>query len=183
MQKFKYNQGQRRNIETGNSLKPIKINLMDTKEITKAFVVFTTDMETVKNLLSAGWQKQKAFKFVKERNNFDIQVDGTNHPIWKVNVFPKNEKFDKNDWKLEKDIKSLLNLGKIRGRKLYINESNRGELQFLVDVLYDRDLDLIFDDDYLVLRRGKGIKIFKVAASMTLAEKHDGWYIGQKKVL
>lgn len=157
---------------------------MDNKAgISKTFVVSTTDMETVKNLLSNGWQKEKAFLFAKDRNHYKISVNGTSHPIWSVDILPKNEHFDLNDWKLQKDLKSLYKLGTTRNKKLYINDNNREELQFLVDTLDERGFDLIFDEDYVVLRRNGKVKIFKIAASMTLAEQHDGWYIGQKRIL
>lgn len=183
MQDFERGQGQGWDVKVGNDLKNSKITSMDTKSSTKTFVVSTTDMETVKNLLSSGWQKQKSFQFIKERNNFDIEIDGTSHPIWKVNIKPKNEQFDFNDWKLLKDLRMLSKLGTTSGKKLYINEKNREELQFLVEALEIQGFDLIFDEDYLVLKRNDKVKIFKIAASMTLAEQHDGWYIGQKKVL
>lgn len=157
---------------------------MDNKaDFSKTFVVSATDVETVKNLLSSGWQKEKAFIFYKDRNHFKITVEGISHPMWTVKVEPKTNQFDVNDWKFRKDMKSLYTLGTTKNKKLYINDQNRQELQFLVDILDDRDFDLIFDDNYIILRRNGRVKIFKIAASMTLAEEHDGWYIGEKRVL
>lgn len=184
MQDHQRSKNQRWHLAHRNRLDNAKINVMDNKaEIFKTLVVSATDIDTVKNLLSNGWQKEKAFVFTKDRNNFKITVDGTTHPIWSVKILPKTDRFDINDWKLQKDMKSLYRLGSTRNKKLYINDQNRQELQFLVDTLDDRGFDLIFDDDYVVLRRNGRVKIFKVAASMTLAEQHDGWYIGQKRIL
>ncbi len=84
------------------------------------------------------------------------------------------------------DIRKLKYLGKNlnQRKKLYFNDNNRAEIRTLIKTMRNNKFNLIFDNNYIVFRTKEDkVKVFKIAASMDLVEQHDGWYVGQKKIL
>ncbi len=154
--------------------------------LTKTYIINDNLMDTVKQLLSEGWRKRKAQVFYKERNHFIIEFNGQSNPIWILSVTPKTNEFDLQDWKLLQDIRKLKYLGKNlnQRKKLYFNDNNRAEIRTLIKTMRNNKFNLIFDNNYIVFRTKEDkVKVFKIAASMDLVEQHDGWYVGQKKIL
>jgi len=142
-------------------------------------------MDTVRQLLSDGWRKRKAQIFFKERNNYTLEMNGENNPLWQLTIEPKTNEFDVNDWKLLQDLRRVNNLGNNKYfKKLYVNEKNKTEILTLINTMKHNNFNLIFNNDYIVFRTKRNkIKIFKVAAAMDLIEQPDGWYVGQKRIL
>lgn len=141
-------------------------------------------MDAVRYLLSNGWKKKEDGVFYRKRNTYTIELNSSSHPMWNINVIANGPEFDENDWKLRQDFRSLKNLGKRYSKKLYINEDNKEELSRMLDALKRNHFNLIYDNDYLVIRnKPNGIRIFKLAACLELAEQRDGWYVGERKVL
>lgn len=151
----------------------------------KTFVVDVELMELVRQLLSEGWRKSQALVFFKERNHYILEMDGKDNPLWQLNIKPKTNEFDENDWKLRQDLRQLNNLGKNKYlKRLYVNDKNRKEILNLISAMKTNSFNLIFDKDYIVFRtRQNKIKVFKIAAAMDLIEQPDGWYAGQKRIL
>jgi len=143
-------------------------------------------MEVVKQLLTNGWRKSEPHVFYKDRNNYNLKINGKNHPMWIAEITPKTNEFDENDWKLHQDMKSLVNLGKPSSqyKKLYINnDKTKTDLMVLIKAMKQNGYNLIFNQEYIAFRtKTNGVKIFKIAAAMDLTEQPDGWYIGQKKI-
>lgn len=143
-------------------------------------------MEIVRNLLASGWRKRRKSVFYKERNNYTIEIDGSNSPMWSVAIEQKNEEFDEEDWKLRQDLKSLSYLGQKKNhfKKLYVNDANKSEIKNLIEAMRQSEYNLIFNNDYVLFRMKQDkVRIMKLAASMDLVEQPDGWYVGQKKIL
>jgi len=152
----------------------------------KTFIVDGNSlMDTVRQLLSDGWRKRKAQIFFKERNNYTLEMNGENNPLWQLTIEPKTNEFDVNDWKLLQDLRRVNNLGNNKYfKKLYVNEKNKTEILTLINTMKHNNFNLIFNNDYIVFRTKRNkIKIFKVAAAMDLIEQPDGWYVGQKRIL
>ena len=141
-------------------------------------------MDAVRYLLTSGWKKKEDGIFYRKRNTYTIELNSSAHPMWDINVISNGPEFDESDWKLRQDFRSLKNLGKSYGKKLYVSDSNREELERMVDALRKNHFNLIYDNDYLVIRnKPNGIKIFKLAATLELVEQKDGWYVGERKIL
>lgn len=151
--------------------------------INKTFITGTDDVSVVKSLLSRGWIKKRAFVFKKVRNSYDIEVDGSMHPLWNIKIFPKSENFDINDWKLRKDLRELRNLDKSLKRNLYIDDKNKDEVSGLLQKMNSSGFNLIYNNNFLILRQNNAFQIFKISSTMKLMRQKDGWYIGQKKVI
>lgn len=152
----------------------------------KTFIFKGNLIEIVRNLLSTGWRKRKKNIFFKERNNYTLEIDGTNSPMWNVGVEPRNEEFDEEDWKFRQDLRSLEHLGQKKNyfKKLYVNDDNKREIKNLICAMKKSGYNLIFNNDYILVRTKQDrIKIMKLAATMDLIEQPDGWYAGQKKIL
>lgn len=164
-----------------------KITKMEnTASLTKTYVTNSNVLDTVGQLLSEGWRKQRAYVFYKERNNYTIIFNGVNSPMWELSVIPKSAEFDLQDWKLLQDMKRLDRLGENKkyAKKLYINDGNRLEVNTLINMMDKNQFNLVFDDDYVIFRTQQDkVKVFKVAAAMELSKQPDGWYAGQKKIL
>jgi hypothetical protein len=163
-----------------------KDNIMaaETIQLNKTFLSNNQLLDVVKQLLSDGWRKKKDGIFYRVRNTYTIEVNGINHPIWDILIIGKLPEFDENDWKLKQDVNKLKNLGQASRRKLYINQSNAEEVGHMVAALKRNRFNLVYDNDYLVLRTSANeIKVFKLAAIMDLIEQKDGWYVGDKRVL
>jgi hypothetical protein len=154
--------------------------------ISHSLIVNEQMVDVVRSLLSSGWRKSKAKLFYKERNNYKIEIDGTNSPIWNVYITPKNEAFDEKDWKLLQDFRKLKHIGseKAKTKRLYVNENNKEEISALVDTIKNNNYNVVFNKDYIVFKTDiDQVKVFKVAASIFMTEGEDGWYIGEKRVL
>lgn len=140
--------------------------------------------DITKALLGSGWFKTKGELdgFFKKRKNYIIEITGTGHPLWNVAINPLNEQFDEQDWKLLKDLKDLKNLGMVKNRKLYVDSKNRNEITHMLKEMFNTGSDLIFSENYIILRRERRVKIFKSAASLDLTAKQDGLYSGSKRI-
>lgn len=151
---------------------------------TKTFIVSDNLIETVRHLLSDGWRKLENYCFFKERNNYVLKIDGSKHPMWQIEVKPKTNEFDNNDWKLRQDMRNLLQLGKEGHRKkLYVNDKNRKDITNLISMMKQNNYNLIFNNEYILFRtKSNSVKIFKIAAAIDLVEQLDGWYVGQKRM-
>lgn len=151
----------------------------------KTFIMNSSLMDLVRQLLSDGWRKTKANNFYKERNTYILEINGDDSPIWYLTIKPKTNEFDMNDWKLRQDLKRLNNIGKNKYfKKLYVNDDNKKRILNLITAMKSNSFNLIFDNDYIVFRtRQNKVKIFKIAAAMDLSEQPDGWYAGQKRIL
>lgn len=165
-------------------MKKEKINQMNYKTIESTFVSSKNKIDVVRDLLSDSWVKKNKSEFYKTRNNYTIELNGKNHPLWIVKVYPKNDLFDENDWKLRQDYKSIKNLGKKLNKNLYINENNVEEIQILIETMLMNGFRLIYSDNYVLVRENSDtLSIFKIAAKARMKGKEDGWYVGKKKVL
>jgi hypothetical protein len=152
----------------------------------RTLIVNGTVVDVAKQLLTNGWRKSGPYIFQRERNNYNLKIDGTNHPMWKIEIEPKTDEFDDNDWKLRQDMRSIANIGKpsADSKKLYINnEKTKADLMMLIKAMQDNTYNLIFNNEYIAVRtKANKLKIFKIAAAMDLTEQPDGWYAGQKKM-
>jgi hypothetical protein len=160
--------------------------MMETTHLNKTLIVNSSNqVDVVRRLLADGWRKKEALVFFRDRNNYRIEINGKGHPMWNVTVVPKTSEFDEFDWKLRQDMKKLNNIGsKNNRRKLYVNDQNRNELKGLISTMKQNNYSLIFNNEFIVFRtKANEVKVFKVAAAMDLAERPDGWYAGQKKIL
>lgn len=156
----------------------------ETTQLKKIFVVNGELLDAVRHLLSSGWQKKEDNVFYRNRNTYTIELDGKTHPMWTITVIGKNPEFDEHDWKLRQDLNRLRNLGRVSNKKLYLNDTNREEVSRMIMALKKNSFNLIYDNDYLIMRnRPGGIKIFKLAATLELVEQPDGWYVGEKRIL
>jgi hypothetical protein len=152
--------------------------------ISKTCVINDPLINTVQNLLAAGWRKKEDRLFYKGRNTYIIELNGNYHPMWGIEITPINDGFDPNDWKLRKDLNSLKNLGHVTDRRLYLNDGNKEEIAHMISALQQNKFNLIYDNSYVVFRAAPNrVRIFKIAATMDLVEQPDGWYVGEKKIL
>jgi len=171
-------------LKLRNSIDTAKIIKMEPKEIHQTFIANEDTLHVAERLLSQGWRKGKGLFFYKERNSYKIELDGLNHPLWDIKVKPKNEGFHIKDWKLKKDLRDLKYRTKPLERRLYVNERDRQQLASMMTVMKQRNLALIYNENFIVFRSAMdGYRIFKIAAAMSLVEQKDGWYIGQKRVI
>jgi predicted oxidoreductase (fatty acid repression mutant protein) len=162
--------------------KNTKITKMDQKKLNSTFVATRNKIDVVKDLLSDSWIKESGSSFYKTRNKYIIKLSGNHHPIWQVSVSSKAKILDENDWKLRKDFKSIKNLGKKLDKRLYLNEDNRKEIIQLINALIVNGFSLVYNENYIIFINGDTMNIFKIAATMNLHAKEDGWYVGQKKI-
>lgn len=156
---------------------------MEQNSIYKNFIEPNTDIDIVKNILNDGWKKEQSFVFFKDRNTYKIKINGKNRPLWTIEIKPKNESFDEKDWKLKKDLRSLKQLNIKNTKHLYINDKNKQQIATLVEAMFVNEYQLVFDEDYILFRDGDKIKVFKIAAAMSMVNQKDGLYIGNKKII
>jgi hypothetical protein len=156
---------------------------MEQTNIYKNFIEPTSEIDIVKKLLDSGWKKEASFLFYKERNTYVIKINGKNRPIWQIEINPKNDGFDENDWKLNKDIKELKRLNLKKTKHLYINDRNKRQIANLVEAMFINEYQLVFDEDYILFRDNNDIKVFKIAAAMSMVNQKDGLYIGDKRII
>jgi len=161
------------------------MEIKDRNTVKKSVFAGKGKNDIIRALLEDGWFKLKGGtdNFFKKRKNFIIEISGLNHPLWNVIIKPLNEQFDEQDWKLLKDLESLNNLGQIKNRKLYIDAKNKNEITHMLREMFRSGSNLIFSENYIILRQGKKVKIFKSAASLDLVAKQDGLYSGTKRIL
>lgn len=177
--------GQTGQLNTRNRVEATKIIPMEQENavLQRTFVSPGSEMEVVRHLLSDSWIKKSALVFQKPRNNYTIEVNGKDHPMWTIKVTPKSDMFSNHDWKLRQDFKRLKNLGKPIDRRLYMNENNKQEIRSLLQAMMENGFQLIYNNNYVIFRDRQQINIFKIAAKMNLVPQPDGWYAGQKKIL
>ena len=161
------------------------MEIKDRSTVRKSVLAQGQKGNVIKVLLESGWFKVKGDhdNFFKKRKNYIIEISGDSHPLWMVIIKPLNDQFDEQDWKLLKDLESLKNLGKIRNRRLYVDAKNRNEISHMLREMFKSGSNLIFSENYIILRQGRRVKIFKTAASLDLVAKQDGLYSGSKRIL
>lgn len=159
---------------------------MISKILEKDFFVSCDEMTAASLLINDLWEKKNGLVFQKNRNSFDIEVDGRNHPLWKVKITPKNNKFNELDWKLKQDINKLKNLGKPKDKRIFLNDKNEKTIKTLTKMLItNRKLSAIYSDvDGFILfwEDINKIRIFKVIASGYITKKGSEWYMDKKKL-
>jgi hypothetical protein len=160
-----------------------KINKMEEETFVQHFVIEKSNVETIRLLLKDGWIKKETNVFIRERENYKLIFEGKTHPIWKLKIKPKNEKFSNQDWKLKKDLNSITNLGQKKSNKLFLNDKNREEVAALIESMIENGFQLVYNNNYIIFRDKNRLNIFKIAAKLTLQAQPDGWYIGQKRIL